>query len=57
MVELRKLRGKSVLVNGSNTLDLTDLDLFIAPGELGTFCAVASANTHFNLSVNWTEDI
>ena len=47
----------SIGASGSNTLDLTDLDLFIAPGELGTFCAVASANTNFNLSVNWTEDI
>lgn len=47
----------SIGSSGSNTIDLTDLDLYIAPGETATFCAIASANTNFNISVNWTEDI
>ncbi len=38
-------------------IDLTPLDLFIAPGEIMTFSASAVANTTVGVSVNWSEDI
>lgn len=42
---------------GMQMIDLTDLNLFIAPGETATFSGFALANTTIGVSVNWSEDI
>ncbi len=47
----------SVSASGTNTIDTTPFNLFIAPGEIMTFSGFASANSSQVVSVNWTEDI
>lgn len=42
---------------GMQMIDLTPLNLFIAPGETATFSGSALANTTIGVSVNWSEDI
>ena len=42
---------------GSQTVDLTSFDLFLAPGEIATWSAFGSASTAVALSVNWSEDV
>lgn len=43
--------------DGVNFVDLTPFELFIAPGEVGTFSLSGAANLAGSLSVNWSEDI
>lgn len=55
----------SILYDASNlsafgtieSSDLTNLDLFIAPGETTTFSIQAQASSTIGVSVNWSEDI
>lgn len=42
---------------GTNSLDITPKDLFIAPGETMTFSFFATASATVTVSVNWSEDI
>jgi len=42
---------------GMTLIDLTSLNLYIAPGEILTFSGGAVANTTIGVSVNWSEDI
>ena len=43
--------------NGSQVIDVSNLDLFIYPAETLSICGIGSANTNVGISVNWTEDI
>jgi hypothetical protein len=44
--------------SGSDTLDLTPFNLFIAPGEVMTMAASNTAASQLiGLAINWTEDI
>jgi len=47
----------SVSATGTNVLDVSPLNLYIAPGETMTFSGFASASSTQGVSVNWTEDI
>ena len=47
----------SVGSSGNYTIDLTNLDLFVAPSEIATFSVSASASSTVGVSINWSEDI
>lgn len=47
----------SVSASGTNIIDLTPLNFFIAPGETMTFSGFATASATQTVSVNWSEDI
>jgi hypothetical protein len=49
----------SVSRNSNTILDVSDLDIFIAPGETMSFGVktIAGGTQQSNISVNWTEDI
>jgi len=42
---------------GSAEVDLTTMELFLAPGDVLTVTAIASASSTVAVSLNWTEDI
>jgi hypothetical protein len=42
---------------GTSFVDLTPLDIFVAPGEILTASVKATANTQVGISLNWSEDI
>jgi len=45
------------VVNSGITLDLTELDLYIAPGETLTISGSSTSSSNLSVSLNWTEDI
>ena len=42
---------------GASVMDLTPMELFLAPGDILTITAIASASSTVAVSLNWTEDI
>ena len=47
----------SIGSNGSQIIDLTPYDIFIAPSEIMTISLYSATNTNASLSVNWSEDV
>ena len=47
----------SVGANGSQIIDLTPFEIYVAPGEILTVSGQGTAGTNTTASLNWTEDI